>query len=256
MKPNTERALWVGGAALGAAGIVTAVVLATRKTTPAVVPTPVQPTTTLLTQGHWYTASFTCPSTITPAITGIVGVNVVGGAASSNGGTVVFDYSGPTGSYPITLSGCVVSVVDNGPTPAPVASGGGSGGSGGGTQLQPSGGSQVLQAPALPSAAQGAYMELTSPPTIINGTTYLMSVPPVPGATFAQLVAKFAANIPAATVIWQDSSGALPTGWPSDTQTNTWRLAFTYGFAGKAQKPKPPLPLPGLVPGTRIWSVS
>jgi hypothetical protein len=122
---GSHRALWIGGiavTALGAAGL--AYYLTSRGSsstpTPALPPAPATTVQTTLTQGHRYTVVFTCPSsTSQPTISGLNGAQIVSTTPSGNGGTIVFDYLGATGSYPITASGCTVNVTDNGVSPLP-----------------------------------------------------------------------------------------------------------------------------------------
>jgi hypothetical protein len=137
-KAGNHRAVWIGGLALvgaGAAGF--AIYLTTRKSSsspanPALPPGPPGPpgppapagqmVNVTLSQGHRYTLTMTCPSTTsTPQMTGIKGIQIVSATplASGGGGTIVFDYLGPTGTYPINPSGCTINVADNGVSPLP-----------------------------------------------------------------------------------------------------------------------------------------
>jgi hypothetical protein len=108
----------------GVAAVGTAVYFTEKKASasPAlpVGPSPSGQTTANLISGHRYTATFVCPSSIsTPTISGITGVSLVSTTQSANGGVVVFDYTGASGSYPIAGAGCTVAVIDNGVSPTP-----------------------------------------------------------------------------------------------------------------------------------------
>ncbi len=151
-------------------------------------------------QDHRYTVTFTCPSSISaPTITGIAGVNLVSTQASANGGVVVFDYTGATGSYPIAGAGCSVSVVDNGVSPT---------------------------TPTL--NVSGPFTPVANGAQLTAGATYLESVPPTSGQTLSDLVNQFTG-----TGIFSVSQsfdvGTVPTGWPStDSDPNRWRVVVAY----------------------------
>ena len=216
MKPNTERAAWILGAAAAAAAVVTGVVLATRSSSPA---TPGAPAMTTLTTGHWYTVVFSCPSVgAAPKIANITGVNLVSATPSANGGTIVFDYGGTSGSYALDSGGCAITVTDNGLSPGPVAV----------KNPNPPAQSQ----PAL--QATGPYTKLSSA-VLQPGETYLLEVPPQAGetlATYGQYMAKVA---PATLKVSQQFDvGVTPSGWPS-TSANVWRYVIVYG-GGAANK--------------------
>ena len=113
----SAKVLWIIGGVL-AAGVTTAVVVeATKK------PASLGPTTNVtLTQGHRYRISFQCSSSgAAPSISALSGVTVVATDPMGNGGSIIVDYAGTTGSYPINNSGCSITVTDMGPSPGPVA---------------------------------------------------------------------------------------------------------------------------------------
>jgi len=123
-RPAGQTAVWLGALALaGVAAVGTAVYLSEKKSSSTPTPLPPGPNgqvTATLVQGHRYTVSFTCPSsTSNPSISGITGVSLVSTTPAPNGGVIVFDYTGASGSYPIAAAGCTVSIADNGVSPAP-----------------------------------------------------------------------------------------------------------------------------------------
>ena len=114
LSKRAKLGLWIGGG-------VTAVLVAlgvyeeTKKSPP---PPGTQNVT--LTQGRRYSVSFQCASSgASPKISALSGVSVVSGSAvpSANGmgGTFQIDYSGSSGTYPVSTSGCSISVQDIGP---------------------------------------------------------------------------------------------------------------------------------------------
>jgi hypothetical protein len=121
-RPAGQTAVWLGALALaGVAAVGTAVYFSEKKSAPTPLPPgPNGQVTATLTQGHRYTVSFTCPSaTSNPQISGITGVSLVSTTPAPNGGVIVFDYTGASGSYPIAAAGCSVSIADNGVSPTP-----------------------------------------------------------------------------------------------------------------------------------------
>jgi hypothetical protein len=147
MKRTTERALWIGGSAAAAAGLVTGIVLLTRKSSTAAPAAPVVPAggaitstgpsgTTIpvaypqsvLTQGHRYWMILTCTSeTARPALASGAQATVIvttpvgpllisGGTSKARGWKVEFLYTGPTTPAAVDASTLF------GPTPATCAS--------------------------------------------------------------------------------------------------------------------------------------
>jgi hypothetical protein len=115
---RTEKFLAWGG------GVVVAILVGVgiyeeTKSKPSAAPSGVQ--NVVLTQDHYYTIAFTCPSAgAQPKIAALAGVTLISSTPSANGGTIVIQYTGASGTYPVTTSGCSIVVTDNG-TSAPVS---------------------------------------------------------------------------------------------------------------------------------------
>jgi len=255
VKKTTERALWIGGSALAAAGLVTVGVLATRSSSAAPSPAPVPPApgpsgSTTLTQGHSYKLSVKCPTPLaTPILTGVAVANVTvkattpkvlsGGTASALGWDLTFDYTGATTtSAPSpesmlgTPSGCTVTLTDMGATPI------------GG--VNPS---------TLPP---GPYTSLMSNTMQAYGT-YLLEIPPQqPGESYTDFATHLANIAPYKLTVSQSFDlGTLPPGWPSKTP-NVWRYVVNYAGSPPANptglKAPPPWTLPASFASVAMWA--
>jgi hypothetical protein len=154
VKRTTERALWIGGSAVAAAGLVTGIVLLSRKSAAAPAPavpaggaitatgptgttTPVAYPQLVLTQGHRYWMILTCTvETAAPALSAGAQANVLstapvgpllvfGGTTKARGWKVLFLYTGPTTPAAVSAStlfgaiptNCSSTLTDLGPPP-------------------------------------------------------------------------------------------------------------------------------------------
>lgn len=116
---RTEKALAWGGGLIVAVLVGLGIYEETKK--PAALPSSQM---VKLTQGRRYSIAFTCPSaTASPSITALSGITLVGSTPNSNGsgGTIVVDYTGTSGTYPVVTSGCSITVTDVGPAGGGVA---------------------------------------------------------------------------------------------------------------------------------------
>lgn len=229
MKKTTERALWIGGSALAAAGLVTVGVLATKGSAAAAPPAPAPAgSASSLTMGHRYKLSVTCPTPIqTPLLTGVTAANVTvtattpkilsGGTSSASGWDIVFDYTGATMSAgsPASLLGgasaCAVTLTDMGLSP--IMTGG-------------------AQQTGVTLKFSGAYNKVASN-TLQPFESYLLEIAPQAGetyATFGQYLAKHGVAPAPMLVVQSFDANQMPKDWPSAT-TGVWRYVVSYGGA-------------------------
>jgi hypothetical protein len=169
--------LWLGG---GLTAVLVGVgVYEEAKSKPAAAPSGTQYVS--LVQGHRFSLTFGCPTTAaTPKISALSGVNVVSTSpnASGTGGTIVFDYVGTTGSYPVVTAGCSITLVDDGPTPTtpvgvvqhpPVVQQGGQGGApSGGSQFNANQSVSVLSGQSAAAHAQAGTLKINTQWAIVS----------------------------------------------------------------------------------------
>lgn len=168
---RTEKALAWGGGLIAALLVGLGIYEETKK--PAA---PAGTSMVTLTQGHRYRISFQCSSSnAAPQISALSGVNVVATDPMGNGGSIIVDYAGTTGSYPINNSGCSITVTDMGPSPAPVS------GTNHGIPIQSGQGGAPLHAMPLPQSLTVTTNGSYTAQAIVNGKLSVKSVFPIAG---------------------------------------------------------------------------